>query len=255
MRRVEIRLLQTGYLNAATNMAIDESVMHHVASGKSPPTFRLYGWKPPAVSIGYFQSLAEEVDLEVCKQLGVDIVRRITGGGAVYHDDEVTYSAVIPQKWESIPQSIPESYEFICGGILEGLKELGMDASFQGLNDIAVGGKKISGNAQTRRHGVVLQHGTILIDVNPEKMFTLLRVPSEKTRKKLIKSARERVTCINEVLPGSAAFEDVVSALANGFEKSLDVGFERSQLDKGELSQAKELAEKKYGTEDWNHMR
>ncbi len=249
------RLLQTGHLSAATNMAIDETVLRRVASGEAPPTFRLYGWKPPAVSIGYFQSLVEEVDLEVCEDRGVDVVRRITGGGAVFHDAEVTYSAIVPQNWEAIPESIPESYQFICEGIVEGLKDLGIRAHFQGLNDIAVAGKKISGNAQTRRKGVVLQHGTILIDVDPEKMFTLLRVPSEKTRKKLIKSAKERVTSLNEMLSKSMDFEDVVSALAEGFEKSLGLEFDRTQLIEEEMSEADELAEKKYATRDWNFMR
>ncbi|UCD93249.1 MAG: lipoate--protein ligase family protein [Methanobacteriota archaeon] len=249
------RLLRTGHLSAAVNMAIDEIVLHRVASGQAPPTFRLYGWKPPAVSIGYFQSLAEEVDLEVCKECGVDIVRRITGGGAVFHDAEVTYSTIVPQNWEAIPESIPDSYQFICNGIIEGLKDLGVKASFQGLNDIAVGGKKISGNAQTRRKGVVLQHGTILIDVDPEKMFSLLRVPSEKTRKKLIKSARERVTGLNDVVDEPADFEDVVSALAVGFEKTLALRFDREQLADREIEEAEKLADEKYATSDWNHMR
>jgi lipoate-protein ligase A len=249
------RLLQTGHKTAATNMAIDESVLLHVALGKVPPTFRLYGWKPPAVSIGYFQSLAEEVDLDVCKKLGVDVVRRITGGGAVFHEDEVTYSAVVPESWGSVPDSIPESYEYICRGILKGLEGLGIEAHFQGLNDIATGGKKISGNAQTRRKGMILQHGTILISVDPEKMFTLLKVPSEKTRKKLISTAKERVTSINDVLPDPVSFEDVVSALADGFERSLGLEFKRSELNDSELTKASEVAREKYGAEDWNHMR
>lgn len=252
---MKARLLQTGHLDGATNMAIDETVLRRVASGKVPPTFRLYGWKPPAVSIGYFQSLVEEVDLEVCEECGVDIVRRITGGGAVFHDEEVTYSAIAPENWGGLPESIPESYEFICDGIIEGLKVLGVETHFQGLNDIAVGGKKISGNAQTRRKGVVLQHGTVLIGVDPERMFTLLRVPSEKTRKKLIKSAKERVTCLNEVLPKSVTFEDVVAALADGFEKCLDLKFDKSTLGEEELSEAQELAKKKYATLEWNRLR
>lgn len=249
------RLLQTGYKTAAMNMAVDESVLRHVASGESPATFRLYGWKPPAVSIGYFQSLEEEVDLDVCKELGVDVVRRITGGGAVFHDDEVTYSAVVPENWESIPDSIPESYQFICEGILEGLRNLGVEANFQGLNDIAAQGKKISGNAQTRRKGVILQHGTILISVDLEKMFILLKVPSEKIRKKMIESAKERVTGLNDILRNSVSFEEVVSALASGFEDSLDLKFDWSGLSGRELSQAKKIAEERYGAEQWNRMR
>lgn len=249
------RLLQTGHKTAATNMALDESVLHHVASGESPPTFRLYGWKPSAVSIGYFQSLEEEVDLDVCRDSGVDVVRRITGGGAVFHDEEVTYSAVVPEKWESIPDSIPGSYEYICGGILVGLKKIGLDANFQGLNDIAISGKKISGNAQTRRKGVILQHGTVLISVDPERMFSLLKVPSEKTRKKMIENAKERVTSINGLLEEPASFNDIVSVLRDGFEESLGIEFEMLGLSGSELSEAKRIAKEKYCSERWNHMR
>ncbi|MCK4444455.1 MAG: lipoate--protein ligase family protein, partial [Thermoplasmata archaeon] len=191
----------------------------------------------------------------VCKELGVDVVRRLTGGGAVFHDDEVTYSAVVPENWESIPDSIPESYEFICKGILAGLSKLGISASFQGLNDIAVEGKKISGNAQTRRKGVILQHGTILISVDPESMFALLKVPSEKTRKKMIESARERVTSINDALSNPVSFEEVVSALASGFEESLGIEFDMIGLSGREMSQTEKIAKERYGSEHWNHMR
>ena len=146
--------------DAFMNMAIDEAVSEAVGSGESLPTIRFYGWKPSAVSIGYFQSLDKEVDIASCERAGVDIVRRRTGGGAVYHDmvGEITYSVIAPEAL--FPKDILASYREICGWIIDSLAILGIKAEFKPINDIVVGNKKISGNAQTRRGGVLLQHGT-----------------------------------------------------------------------------------------------
>ena len=135
----------------------------------SVPVLRLYGWKPSAVSIGYFQSLEEEVDVKKCKKAGIDVVRRLTGGGAVLHEHELTYSFIT----KVYPTNIMESYRLICEPVVMCLKNLGLDAKFSPLNDIIVGDKKVSGNAQTRRKNTLLQHGTILLDVDVEKMFSV----------------------------------------------------------------------------------
>ncbi|MFH1470632.1 MAG: lipoate--protein ligase family protein, partial [Candidatus Micrarchaeota archaeon] len=135
---MKIRLLETGASDAFMNMAIDEVLME-----SSEPVLRLYSWKPPAVSIGYFQNLGEEVDSEACGKLGVDVVRRQTGGGAVFHDEELTYSFISRE----FPKNILESYKWVCSGVIEGLATMGFGAEFAPLNDILVGGKKVSGNA------------------------------------------------------------------------------------------------------------
>ncbi|HYY40099.1 MAG TPA: lipoate--protein ligase family protein, partial [Nitrososphaera sp.] len=172
IRFSKIRVLETGYKPAALNMAIDEALIENIDEA---PVLRIYGWRPAAISIGYFQSIKEEVDLEKCRQLGVDVVRRLTGGGAVLHEFEVTYSFITKQ----YPHSIMESYRWICDAIVISINRLGFNASFVPLNDIVVDGKKISGNAQTRRKGVLLQHGTLLLGVDVDKMFSVLKVPSE----------------------------------------------------------------------------
>ena len=249
------RLLLTGHRDAYTNMAIDESIMIHVGQGALPPTIRLYGWTPAAVSIGYFQGLEDEVDLKKCKNHGIDYVRRITGGGAVFHEHEVTYSLSISESSLKIPQNVLESYMVICQGIIEGLKELKINAEFAPLNDILVGGKKISGSAQTRRNRTILQHGTILIDTDVEKMFSILKVPSEKIKDKMIEDVKERVTSIKMALSKDVSFEDVCIAMAKGFEKSLEIELENGELTENEVQLAKEIKRDRYSNPDWNHRR
>jgi len=252
---MKFRLLLTDFADAYSNMSIDESVMIHVAQNKSPPTIRLYGWRPPAVSIGYFQGLEEEIDLNMCKELGVDYIRRITGGGAVFHDSEVTYSFAIHEMNSLIPKNVLDSYKVICSGIIEGLKDLEIEANFVPLNDILVNGKKISGSAQTRRNHAILQHGTVLMDTDVAKMFSILKVPSEKLKDKLISDVKERVTSIKQVLSKDVRFEDVCSALAGGFERSLDIELALSELSETEMSLASEIKRDRYSNSDWNHRR
>ncbi len=235
-----MKLLKTGFNPAPYNMGIDEALMQTCGE----PVLRLYGWKPPAVSIGYFQGLEEEVDLAACKEHGVDVVRRITGGGAVFHDSELTYSFVT----RDFEENILESYKDICGAILLGLKKIGIDGSFAPLNDLVVGGKKFSGNAQTRKGGVLLQHGTILLDVDVDKMFSLLKVPSEKMKDKLISDVKQRVTGINK------GFDETASAIADGFEEHYGVNLEPFELDEEQLELAS-VAAKKYASDEWLRLR
>lgn len=236
--------------NAFMNMAIDEAVCESVASGGAP-TMRFYTWAPSAVSIGYFQGLNDEVDTNAAKEFGVDVVRRRTGGGAVYHDGkgEITYSVVVPEN--EMPKGIRESYQLVCGWIIESLKNLGIEAEFKPINDIIAGGKKISGNAQTRRNGVLLQHGTLLYDLDVRTMFTLLKVPKEKISDKMIQSVEERVTKILNF--GNFSIQDVYDAMLKGFTngKECEIG----SLSEDEMKKAIELAETRYKTEEWNYRR
>jgi lipoate-protein ligase A len=243
------RLIPFQYFDAFTNMALDEAIMEQVRSGGSLPTIRFYGWQPSAVSIGIFQGLRHEVNLDAARAAGVDIVRRQTGGGAVYHDQfgEVTYSIIGPI--ELFPRNILESYQILCQDILFALQILGLEARFVPINDILVGEQKISGNAQTRRGGILLQHGTILYNVDVEKMFSLLNVSQEKISDKLVKSVKKRVTCLKDLT--NASFEDLTRALEQGFSRnrSIEIGSYTPQ----ELDRARRLAAEKYQTPAWNH--
>lgn len=236
--------------DAFMNMAIDEVVSDSIRNDQLP-TIRFYGWSPPAVSIGYFQEIESEVDLKKCLESGVDVVRRRTGGGAVYHDTsgEITYSIIA--KEDMFPKDILASYREICGWIIDSLSYLGISAEFKPINDIIVKGKKISGNAQTRRGGVLLQHGTILHSVDPERMFSLLKVPDEKIRDKMIRSVKERVTSVSS--QGDISKDQLNSALIKGFTNEKDYFFD--SLSEEERSYAERLAHSRYRSREWNHLR
>jgi lipoate-protein ligase A len=248
---MKYRLIPFRHFNAAINMALDEAIMEGIRAGSSPATIRFYGWQPSAVSIGYFQGIHYEVNLEACKEDGVDIVRRITGGGAVYHDrdGEITYSLLAPTS--QFPETIIDSYKLICGSILTALETLGIQASFQPINDIIVEEKKISGNAQTRRGGILLQHGTILLQVDVEKMFTYLTVSEEKISDKLIRSVKKRVTSISDLAP--TPFRDVIKAFEAAFSQGREV--ESGDYSPVELERASALAIEKYRSPEWLFMR
>lgn len=242
----------------ALNMGIDHAVLEEVSAGAAPPTLRLYRWAPSCVTIGYFQSMAEEIDLDACAARGIDAVRRVTGGGAVFHDAEVTYSLVAPEGSPLAPDDIMASYGLVCEGLVRGLRGLGVDAIFAPINDIQAGGKKVSGNAQTRKQGCLLQHGTILLDLDLETMFSILRVPAEKLKDKLVQDAKARVTSLRDLLGREVGFDETAAALAAGFAgawSGLGIELEEGRLTDRELEAARRLAAEKYSTRDWNLKR
>lgn len=250
------RLIDIIVENAPTQMAIDEAIASARRREETPNTVRMYRWKPSAVSIGYFQSIAKEVNLEECEKQGVDVIRRITGGGAVFHDynGELTYSFVAPENDPKVPRDIMASYELICEAIIKGLYHLGVASDFKPVNDIIAGGRKISGNAQTRRHGIVLQHGTVLIDSNIEKMFQVLRVSDTKISDKMIKAVEERVTNIRRYLGRDVSFNDVRDALVRGFEETFDVELVPGVLTEYEKKMVIEYRER-YNSHEWVFQR
>ncbi|MEM0050436.1 MAG: biotin/lipoate A/B protein ligase family protein [Candidatus Bathyarchaeia archaeon] len=251
------RLLDTGLRDAYYNMALDEAIAIARSKKLVPNTIRFFRWEPSAVSIGYFQSMEEEVDIEACNRLGINYVRRRTGGGAVYHDrdGELTYSIVVDEEHPLISRDLQKTYEVLCSGLVRGLRSLGVPAEFRPINDIVVEGKKISGNAQTRSMGVVHQHGTILRDVNPNLMFTVLRVPSEKIRDKMIKSVEERVTSINKYLKREVSFDELKRALIRGFEEAFNIRLVPGEVTEYEENLAIKLRDEKYSTREWNFRR
>ena len=248
---MSFRYLETGANPAAFNMGLDEAILESVSSGAEPPTLRFYAWKPSAVSIGYFQGARDEVDLDRCAELGIDVVRRLTGGGAVFHAAELTYSVVVPDSHPLAAGGIMESYRAICAGVIGGLAVLGIAAEFAPLNDVVASGKKLSGNAQTRKRGCLLQHGTVLLGVDLDMMFTVLRVPNEKLKGKLIEDVRARVSSVSDMTGRIVGYDEAVPAFERGFAEALGVLGERSGPSPAERGRAKVLADERFANKTW----
>lgn len=252
------RLLKLKTCNGYENMAIDEAVLTARIKGLVPNTLRLYRWKPSAVSIGRFQNIENEVQLGNCRKQGVDVVRRITGGGTVYHDceDEITYS-VVASKHDLGTSDIAATYAILYDGLAEAFRTLGVAADFNEGNaktcpNLTVNGKKVSGSAQTHKVGVVLQHGTLLLDIDFEKMFSLLRVPWAKSCIEVISVAKDKMTSINRELGREVAVEEATQALAKGFTRALHIELVESEMIPYELKLAEKLQKEKYVRDEWN---
>jgi len=252
------RLLKPETHNAFMNMAIDEAILKARIENLGPNTIRFYRWKPSAVSIGKFQSIEKEVHLDNCKKHGVDVVRRITGGGTVYHDaeDEITYS-VIANKEDLEAKDITAVYAKIYDGLAEAVKILGLTADFNEGNaktcpNLTVNGKKISGSAQSHKSGVVLQHGTLLLDVDLEKMFTFLRVPWANTCMEIVNVAKHKITSIKKEIEKDVSIKKVEQALIQGFQRTLNIKLVNCELTPCERELAEKLCKEKYSTNDWN---
>lgn len=252
------QLLRLETYNAFMNMAIDETILRARIENLVPNTLRFYCWKPSAVSIGRFQNIENDVHLSNCKKYGVDVVRRITGGGTVYHDaeGEITYSVVASKKDLKV-EDITAVYAKIYAGLTEAVKILGINVDFNEGNrktcpNLTVNGKKISGSAQSHKRGVVLQHGTLLVDVDLEKMFTFLRVPWAKTCMEVVNVARGKITSISKELERDVLIEDVNQALTEGFQKALDIKLVEGELTLYEHELAEKLCKEKYATAEWN---
>jgi len=252
------RLQKLETYNAFMNMAIDEAILQARIENLAPNTVRFYRWHPSAVSIGKFQNIENEVQLENCKLHGVDVVRRITGGGTVYHDaeNEITYSVVV-HKNDLEAKDTADVYSKIYDGLAEALKLLGIRADFNEGNakacpNLTVNGKKISGSAQSHKKDIVLQHGTLLLDVDLEKMFTFLRVPWATTCMEVARVAENKITSIRKELGRAVSVQEVYEALIGGFSSALHIRLVNSKLTPQELELAQKLCKEKYLKNEWN---
>lgn len=267
----KLRFIDLETHNAAENMAIDEAIMLSLERGDVPPTLRLYRWRPSAVSIGTFQSVKNdgnlsfcfllsmktEVDLDFCRTHGIDVVRRLTGGSAVYHDSdgEITYSIILPKGHRLAPMDIEESYTVISEGILRSLKHLGLDAELKQVSDVQVNGKKICGSAQTRKHECLLQHGSVLLGLDEATIFSILRMPPPRAGDRITREVHENMTSVRYLLRRQVGFDELRAALVTGFSEALSVDLVPARLTQDEKKRALELATSKYETETWNFGR
>ena len=254
-------------------MAIDEAIFLSCQQGKSLPTIRLYGWTPPAVSLGYFQKAENAINFEACKRRGVDVVKRLSGGRAVLHDKELTYSLICPEGTPPFGKTILETYKTISMCLISALKNLNLDvkwvtskekhSSFRHLNDktvscfsspswyeITVEGKKICGSAQKRGGGTWLQHGAILLEHDVEMLVEVLK--SGKSKQEFMDEICSSTTSINNHLGKKIDFYELKALVLKGFEANLGISLKRGNLTDYEYQLKNQLLKEKYQNKEWN---
>lgn len=251
------RLLSLETNNAYMNMAIDEAILTARISNQVPSTLRFYRWQPSAVSIGKNQSPQDEVYLDACRELGVDLVRRISGGGTVYHDyeGEVTYG-LVAKTADLGTADITIVYAKIYEAVKDALRVLGITADFstgdaKNCPNMSVGGRKISGSSQVITRGVVLQHGTLLRSVDLPRMFQLIKLKGANCTQ-AADIATRKITSIQNELGHPVSPETIANALAVGFKTMLKIQLEPDQLTAAEVELAQKLCKQKYSTKEWN---
>ncbi|WP_390538539.1 lipoate--protein ligase family protein, partial [Staphylococcus pseudintermedius] len=245
----------------------DEALLNFVSRGEIDPVVRFYTWNPPTLSIGYFQRLSKEIDIEKVKEKGYGLVRRQTGGRGVLHDKELTYSVIVPEAHPDMPQTVTEAYRVISGGLLEGFKSLGFDAHFAvprskeereklkqprssvcfdapSWYELVVEGKKIAGSAQTRQKGVILQHGSILQDVDIDDLFDMFIFKNERLKAKMKEAFVEKAVAINDLSNETITLAQMEVAFKEGFKKALDIEFKPLELTVAQQDEVKALEEK-----------
>ena len=270
--------IQSGFCSPAYNMALDEALLNWQSKGEIPPVVRFYGWDPATLSIGYFQKVEKEIDMEMVKKYGLGFVRRPTGGRAVLHEDELTYSVIVPESHPNMPKTVTEAYRVISEGVLEGFRELGLDAYFAvpktkeeqedlknpkssvcfdapSWYELVVEGRKVAGSAQTRQKGVILQHGAILLDLDEDKMFDLFKFKNQAVRERMQKNFKNKAVTINALLGRKVSYDEAVIAFRTGFEKGLNIELEPYVLNDRQQQEVQVIAERRYLSDEWNFSR
>ncbi|MFI6638003.1 biotin/lipoate A/B protein ligase family protein [Streptomyces sp. NPDC050504] len=245
------QLIHAGPQPPALHMALDEVITTEVAEGRRPPTLRVWEWGAPAVVIGSFQSLRNEVDPAGAERHGIQVVRRISGGGAMFIEpgNTITYSLSVPDSLVS-GLSFADSYAYLDDWVLGALGDMGVKAWYQPLNDIATDAGKIAGAAQKRvvtGGGAVLHHVTMAYDIDADKMLDVLRIGREKLSDKGTKSAKKRVDPLRRQT--GLAREAVIDRMIDSFRGRY--GLTGGEVTDEEMARAEELARTKFGTEEW----
>jgi lipoate-protein ligase A len=232
-------------------MALDEGILKAKNEELIPNTLRFLQFSPNSVLVGYHQSVEQEIRVEFCNERGIDINRRITGGGALYFDEpQLGWEIIASKDHPQIPKKVEPLYEKLCQGTILGLKKLGVNASFRPKNDIEVQGRKISGTGGALEGNAFLFQGTLLTDFDVDTMLRALRIPIEKLKDKEIDSVKERVTCLAWELDKVPDLDVIKNALKEGFSEVFDVEFEEGDLTDYEINQ---LNQRKsyYNSEEW----
>ena len=264
--------INTGSQDPYYNMAMDEALLNFVSRGEIDPVIRFYTWNPATLSIGYFQRLQKEIDIEKVNEKGFGLVRRQTGGRGVLHDKELTYSVIVPESHPNMPSTITEAYRVISQGLLEGFKNLGFETYFAvprskeereklkqprssvcfdapSWYELVVEGRKIAGSAQTRQKGVILQHGSILQDIDIDELFDMFIFKNDRLKAKMKEAFVEKAVAINDISDTHITLSEMEKAFEEGFKTGLNIEFKPLELSEQQLAEVKEL-EEKYRSDD-----
>ena len=265
--------INTGSQDPYYNMAMDEALLNFVSRGEIDPVIRFYTWNPATLSIGYFQRLQKEIDIEKVNEKGFGLVRRQTGGRGVLHDKELTYSVIVPESHPNMPSTITEAYRVISQGLLEGFKNLGFETYFAvprskeereklkqprssvcfdapSWYELVVEGRKIAGSAQTRQKGVILQHGSILQDIDIDELFDMFIFKNDRLKAKMKEAFVEKAVAINDISETHITLSEMAKAFEEGIKTGLNIEFKPLELSEQQLAEVKEL-EEKYRSDDW----
>jgi Lipoate-protein ligase A len=266
------RYLPYEVFTGAENMAVDEALLLTMARQEDPlPVLRFYGWSPATLSLGYAQSYQKEVNEEVCHLEGVDIVRRPTGGRAVLHQYELTYSVIAPERDPHVSGTVLESYLKISQALLRGLHASGIPAEMVANGgtvgaasaacfdapswyELAVGGRKLVGSAQMRKEGMLLQHGSIILHMDSDLLFRLLKFNNEAMRQRLLTGFKTKACALDEVWSRPISKEELEREICAACCDVMGIDLKQSGLSSREKS-LKEEVKLKYQSEEWTKKR
>lgn len=267
--------INSGPCSPSFNMALDEALLDWHSEGSIPPVIRFYEWNPATLTIGYFQKAEKDINLQEVKKQGLGFVRRPTGGRAVLHDKELTYSVIVSEQYPNMPESVTEAYRVISEGLLLGFQNLGLDAYFSvpdtkekreelkkpqsavcfdasSWYELVVEGKKVAGSAQTRQKGVILQHGSILLDLDLDQLLSLFNFSSDAVRDRMRRKMPDKAVAINNMTDRRVTISECIDAFRNGFEKALHIELVPYELTDEQKLYVQKLEETKYLTDEWN---
>ncbi|MEK3953919.1 lipoate--protein ligase family protein [Psychrobacillus sp. FSL K6-1464] len=278
MEKTKWYFINSGPCSPSYNMALDEALLDWHSEGLIPPVIRFYEWNPATLSIGYFQTVEKEIDIEAVKRLGLGFVRRPTGGRGVLHEHELTYSVIVTESYPSMPATVTEAYRVISEGLLLGFQNLGLNAYFSVPNtdeqkenlknpksavcfdapswyELVVEGKKVAGSAQTRQKGVILQHGAILLDLDEDKLIQTFKFASEEVRERVRKGLSQKAVSINKIISKPVTMEECKTAFKNGFADALEIELVEYNLTQEQKNYVKQLEVTRYANDKWNYKK
>lgn len=278
MSKIVWHFINSGKCSPSYNMALDEALMEWHSQGEIGPVLRFYEWEPATLSIGYFQRVEKEIDMAAVEAHQLGFVRRPTGGRGVLHEHELTYSVIVTEEYPNMPETVTEAYRVISGGLLEGFRNLGLNAEFSvpetkkqsddlkrpksavcfdapSWYELVVEGKKVAGSAQTRQKGVILQHGAILLSLDEEKLVSLFKFDSEESRNRMLESLPNKAVAIDRLTDKAISIDACIDAFSKGFEKALSIQLQPLELSVEQKQFVSEIEKKKYANDEWTYRK